>query len=91
MRIVLPLMHRRRHPIAQALSLVLGLFVIGVLMIFGLVVAGVLMVGGALWLVWRQWKLARMAASPSASRKPHDPEVLEGEYVVVRQSRPMVH
>jgi hypothetical protein len=32
-----------------------------------------------------------MAASPSASRKPHDPEVLEGEYVVVRQSRPMVH
>jgi hypothetical protein len=70
MRIVLPLMHRRRNPIAQAISLVLGLVVIGVLLVFGLVVAGVLMVGGALWLVWRQ---------------------LEGEYVVIRDSRPVAH
>jgi threonine/homoserine/homoserine lactone efflux protein len=91
MRIVLPLMHRRRHPLAQAFSLVLGLFVIGVLMVFGLVVAGVLMVGGALWLIWRQWKHARTAMAPSASRTPHEPEVLEGEYVVIRQSRPVTH
>jgi threonine/homoserine/homoserine lactone efflux protein len=93
MRIVLPLMHRRRHPLAQAFSLVLGVFVLGVLMVFGLVVAGVLMVGGALWLIWRQWKHARTAvASPaSASRTPHQPDVLEGEYVVIRQSGPMVH
>jgi protein-S-isoprenylcysteine O-methyltransferase Ste14 len=89
MRIVLPLMHRRRHPLAQALSLVLGLIVIGVLMVFGLVVAGVLMVGGALWLVWRQWKQhARVANSVS---KPREPEVLEGEYVVIRHSRPVAH
>ncbi|GGA09142.1 hypothetical protein [Dyella caseinilytica] len=88
MRIVLPLMHRRRNPLVQALSLLLGLFVIGVLMVFGLVVAGVLMVGGALWLVWRQWK--RGSALPAA-REARDPEVLEGEYVVIRSSRPVTH
>jgi threonine/homoserine/homoserine lactone efflux protein len=89
MRIVLPLMHRRRHPLAQALSLVLGLFVIGVLMVFGLVVAGVLMVGGALWLVWRQWK--RGGSAPRPTQQPRDPNVLEGEYVVIRSSRPVTH
>ncbi|RDS82532.1 hypothetical protein [Dyella psychrodurans] len=91
MRIVLPLMHRRRHPLAQALSLVLGLIVIGVLMVFGLVMAGVLMVGGAMWLVWRQWKQHARVAKPAAS-KARDPEVLEGEYVVIRHhSRPVAH
>lgn len=88
MRIVLPLMHRRRHPLIQALSLVLGLFVIGVLMVFGLVVAGVLLVGGALWLVWRQWKRGGLARPGKQAREP---EVLEGEYVVVRHSRPVAH
>jgi protein-S-isoprenylcysteine O-methyltransferase Ste14 len=88
MRIVLPLMHRRRHPLVQALSLVVGLLVIGVLMVFGLVMAGVLMVGGALWLVWRQWKRGGMARPAGKARQP---EVLEGEYVVVRHSRPVTH
>ncbi|HUB91102.1 MAG TPA: hypothetical protein VMA74_15365 [Dyella sp.] len=90
MRIVLPLMHRRRHPLAQALSLVLGLFVIGVLMVFGLVVAGVLTVGGTLWLVWRQWKRRRVGA-PKAPQDARQPEVLEGEYVVIHNSRPVTH
>jgi threonine/homoserine/homoserine lactone efflux protein len=90
MRVVLPLLHRRRHPLLQALSVVLGLIVVGVLMVFGLVVAGVLTVGGALWLVWRQWKRGR-AAMPGASRKARQPEVLEGEYVVIHNSRPVTH
>ena len=89
MRIVLPLMQRRRNPFAQALSLVLGLFVFGVLLVFGLVVAGVLMAGGALWLVWRQWRRAR-AISP-APQTARQPDVLEGEYVVLRSSRPVTH
>lgn len=90
MRVVLPLLHRRRHPLAQALSVVLGLIVVGVLMVFGLVVAGVLTVGGALWLVWRQWKRARVGM-PGAAKQAHQPEVLEGEYVVIRSSRPVTH
>jgi threonine/homoserine/homoserine lactone efflux protein len=90
MRVVLPLLHRRRHPLAQALSVVLGLIVVGVLMVFGLVVAGVLTVGGALWLLWRQWKRSRVAV-PGAARHARQPEVLEGEYVVIRNSRPVAH
>ncbi|MFC3652101.1 hypothetical protein ACFONN_11150 [Dyella humi] len=90
MRAVHSLQYRRRHPLAQALSVVLGLIVIGVLMVFGLVVAGVLTVGGALWLVWRQWKRGR-AAMPGAARQARQPEVLEGEYVVIHHSRPVAH
>lgn len=90
MRIVLPLLHRRRHPLAQALSVVLGLVVVGVLMVFGLVVAGVLAVGGTLWLVWRQWKRSRFAV-PGATKQSRRPEVLEGEYVVIHSSRPVAH
>jgi hypothetical protein len=89
MRVVLPLLHRRRNPLIQALSLVMGLIVIGVLMVFGLVVAGVLMVGGALWLAWRQWKRGSIARP--AARAARQPEVLEGEYVVIRNSRPVAH
>jgi threonine/homoserine/homoserine lactone efflux protein len=90
MRVVLPLLHRRRHPLVQALSVVLGLIVVGVLMVFGLVVAGVLTVGGALWLLWRQWKRSRVAV-PGAARRARQPQVLEGEYVVIRNSRPVAH
>jgi threonine/homoserine/homoserine lactone efflux protein len=90
MRVVLPLLNRRRHPLAQALSVVLGLIVVGVLMVFGLVVAGVLAVGGALWLLWRQWKHSRIAV-PGAAKQARQPEVLEGEYVVIRNSRPVAH
>ena len=88
MRFVLPPMHRRRNPLVQALSLVLGMLVIGVLMVFGLVVAGVLMVGGGLWLLWRQWKRGGMTRQ---SQQAREPEVLEGEYVVIHHSRPAAH
>lgn len=91
MRVFLPLLHRRRHPLAQALSVVLGLIVIGVLMVFGLVVAGVLTVGGALWLVWRQWKRSRVAVPGTSKQQARQPEVLEGEYVVIHSSRPVTH
>ena len=90
MRVVFPLFHRRRHPLAQALSVMLGLIVVGVLMVFGLVVAGVLTVGGALWLLWRQWKHSRVAA-PRTTQQARQPEILEGEYVVIRHSRPVPH
>jgi hypothetical protein len=52
----------------------------------------VLLVGGVLLLAWRQWKhgsmFARPAAAPDAA---HKPAVLEGEFVVVRQGRPVAH
>jgi uncharacterized protein (DUF58 family) len=79
--------HRPRHPLARALSLVVGIALLGLMLIFGLVVAGVLLVGGGLWLALRQWKSARTitrTAPAAATRAP----VLEGDFVVVHEGRP---
>ena len=91
MRFVLPPMRRPRHPLARALSLLLGVAVLGVLLVFGLVVAGVLLVGGIVLLAVRQWKQGRAPARMAAQAKPQQPAVLEGEFVVIRQGRPVAH
>jgi len=92
MRFILPPMRRPRHPLARALSLLLGLAVVGVLLVFGLMVAGVLLVGGGLLLVWRQWKLGHAGARPAADpSRSHQADVLEGEFTVIRQERPVAH
>jgi hypothetical protein len=83
MRFVLPPARRPRNPLMRLLSLVLGLAVIGVLLVFGVVVLGVLVVGGGLLLAWRQWKLSRAGATPVAGNVTRDPNVLEGEFVVL--------
>lgn len=86
MRFSLPMPRRSRHPLVRALSLLVGLAVVGVLMVFGLVVASVLLVGGALVFGLRHWSRLR-AASPASARSVHQPEVIEGEYVVLHQTR----
>ncbi|HET6552136.1 MAG TPA: hypothetical protein VFG49_01245 [Dyella sp.] len=85
MRFSLPLPRRSRHPLIRALSLVIGLVVVGVLMVFGLMVAGVLLVGGGLVFALRQWSRSRTARP--AARTTHKPEVIEGEFVVLHQTR----
>ncbi|WP_109123765.1 hypothetical protein [Dyella sp. C11] len=86
MRFSLPLPRRSRHPLVRALSLLVGLAVVGVLMVFGLVVASVLLVGGAVVFALRQWSRKRGAMSP-AGRRAHVPEVIDGEFVVLHQTR----
>ena len=86
MHFSLPMPRRSRHPLVRALSLIVGLAVVGVLMVFGLVVASVLLIGGALVFALRQWSRSRAAMSASG-RRQHQPEVIEGEYVVLHQTR----
>jgi len=86
MRFSLPMPRRSRHPLVRALSLLLGLALVGVLLVFGLVVAGVLLVGGAVVFALRQWSRKHGAVSP-ASHRAHKPEVIEGEFVVLNQTR----
>ena len=90
MRFSMPMPRRSRHPLVRALSLLVGLAVVGVLMVFGLVVAGVLLVGGALVFAVRQWSRKRGTMSPAGHRQ-HKPEVIEGEFVVLHQSRHATH
>jgi hypothetical protein len=89
MRFSLPPLRRPRHPLARALSLVLGVAVLGVLLVFGLVVAGVLLVGGIVLLAVRQWKQGHAPAAAVGARP--QPAVLEGEFEVIRQGRPVPH
>jgi hypothetical protein len=71
---------RSRNPVMRALSLIVGLAVVGVLMVFGVVVLAVLVVGGGALLGWRQWKLRRQPG-PAATAARGD--ILEGEFVVL--------
>ncbi|KJV37322.1 hypothetical protein [Luteibacter yeojuensis] len=96
MRFVFPPVRRSRNPLVRALSLVAGLALLGVLLVFGVVVLGVLVAGGLVFFAVRQWKLAAARANgavgpqPQAAR-PKDPDVLEGEFVVIQQGRPVHH
>ncbi|HET6431597.1 hypothetical protein [Dyella sp.] len=88
MRFVLPATRRSRHPLARAVSVILGLAVVGVLMVFGLVVAGVLLVGGVVLLAIRQWKAP---ARPAPARPAARAETLEGEFVVLHDGHRAAH
>lgn len=91
MRLFLHSMRRPRHPLARLLSLLLGVAVLGVLLVFGLVVAGVLLVGGIVLLAVRQWKRGSAPSRRGAAHATRQPDVLEGEFVVIRQGRPATH
>jgi membrane protein implicated in regulation of membrane protease activity len=91
MRFVLPPLRRPRHPLARALSLLVGMALVALLLVFGLVVGGVLLIGGGALLALRYWTRGqRKVAAPSAGSN-HRPEVLEGEFVVVHQRGPAAH
>jgi hypothetical protein len=96
MRFVFPPIRRSRNPLVRALSIVAGLAVLGVLLVFGVVVLGVLVAGGLVFLAVRQWKLATARAQGTvepqeATARPQDPHVLEGEFTVIQQGRPVHH
>ena len=91
MRFHLPSPRRSRHPLVRALSLLIGVAVLGVLLVFGLAVAGVLLIGGAILLAWRQWKQMRAPLTRTAPSSKPAADVLEGEFVVIRQGRPVAH
>ena len=86
----MPMPHRPRHPLLRVLSFVLGLAALGVLAVFGLMVAGVLLVGGAVFMLWRHWKLARTSAAARPAQ-PRSTDVLEGEFVVIRERHSAAH
>lgn len=93
MHFSLPTMRQPRNPLLRALSLIVGLAVIGVFLVFGLFVFGVLLVGGVVLLALRRWKMrsGRVGATTSPSGS-HNPQVLEGEFVVIQQQgRPVTH
>lgn len=87
MRFSLPPIRHPRNPLLRILSLVIGVALVGLMLVFGLAVAGLLLVGGIVLLAVR--RLARGQAHVGAT-KPGDarqPNILEGQFVVVRRDR----
>jgi fatty acid desaturase len=86
------ILQRPRHPLARLALALLGLAVFGALLVFGLIALAVLVaVGGVLMLV-RAWRGRHADGNaPEDGSRPADPEVLEGEYVVIRESRHVRH
>lgn len=76
---------RTRHPVLRALSVVLGLVVIGVTLVFGFfLVLGLAAIGAAIWAARQIGKSP--AATPAAPPpRPAPAGVIEGEFVVVRE------
>ncbi|HUW54375.1 MAG TPA: hypothetical protein VMV99_13270 [Rhodanobacter sp.] len=92
MHFPLPPTRRPRHPLLRTLLLILGLIVAGLMLMFGLLVATALMIGAALSLAVRQWKRGHAPANAAGVQSAHQPEVLEGEFVVIDQrNRPVAH
>lgn len=89
MQFSLPTIRHPRNPLARVLSLLLGIAVIAVLLVFGLAVISVLLVGGALLMVLRRWKQGSARVGASAPDGARQPDVLEGEFVVIPQPRPV--
>ncbi len=89
----IPMGRRSHHPLLRVLSLLLGLAVIGVLLTVGLVVGGVLLIGGAILFAVRQWKRTPFPSPQAANSARPSPrtQTLEGEFVVISQSRPAAH
>jgi hypothetical protein len=69
-----------RHPLARAGLALLGLAILGLLSALGLALAAVVVGGLALRATWRR---LTQSQAPAAAR-PSTPQVLEGEYRVVR-------
>lgn len=78
--------NKSMHPLLRAVSLLLGLALLGLLLFFGLVAAGILLVGGGVLLAWRQWKKLRSPPG-KAGTGAATPPVLEGEFVVLSSER----
>lgn len=89
MRYNLPPLRRARHPLTRIASGLLGMAAAAVMLVFGMVAIAVLLAGGALFVLWRYWNRGQPDATRSAAAPA--PKIIDGEFVVIRQGRPVSH
>ncbi len=74
-----------RHPLARFALAVLGLVVFGALLVFGFFAFLALMAVGSVLLLVRAWRGRH--GRPQATARNDDPDIIEGEYVVIEEYR----
>lgn len=80
---------RPRHPLLRALLAVVGLALAGLLVVAGVFVFAVLAgVGAIVWLLRRAFAAPAAVGAPGTPpQRPSVPDVIEGEFVVLRDQR----
>ena len=74
-----------RHPLLRALLAVAGLVLLGFFAAFGVALAVVVLLGFGLRRLWLQLRGGARPLDQQVGR-PRDPNVIEGEFAVVRKS-----
>lgn len=87
MQFALPMPPKSLHPVVRALLALVGAAVFALLIVFGFLALLVLLSVGAVALLVGRWKQARSPMpNQNASARPHaDPNILEGEFVVIEK------
>lgn len=81
-----------RHPLLRFLLGLLGLAVMGALLVFGFFAFLALAAIGAVLMLVRAWRMRHQERRPDDTADPaQSTEVLEGEYVVIREHRDEPH
>ncbi len=77
------------HPVLRVLLMLAGAGLMVLLVIFGAAALMVMLLAGGLTLAIQRWR-ARHAPQPAAGQRGtrHEPQVLEGEFVVLDSTRP---
>lgn len=77
-----------RHPLLRAFFAVAGLVVLGFFAVFGLAIAVAVLLGFGVRRLLLQARGGPRPLDPQAGRASrHEPQVIEGEYAVVRKPR----
>ncbi len=79
-----------RHPLARLALTLLGLAVLGVLLVFGFFAFLALAAVGAVLMLVGAWR-NRHRRPPDGPDRPHESDVIEGEYVIIHERRDSTH
>jgi len=80
-----------RHPLLRFLLALLGLAVLGTLIVFGFFAFLAMAAVGAVLMLVRAWRVRHGSGDGPEGPATQHTEVLEGEYVVIREHRDGTH
>lgn len=80
-----------RNPLLRFALALVGVALLGFFTVFGLVIGAAVLAAFALRRVWLQLRRPAAAAGGQQPQRPADPNVIEGEFVVVDKPRTPLH
>lgn len=93
MRFVLPPSRQPQSLLVRIATTTIAVICLGALIVFGALALAILLLGGIAWLLWFRWRLYRLRkqTGEADSTAQDQTDVIEGEYVVIREHRDQTH